>query len=315
VARECIGSLDMCAYVQANTNGRLHDATEPSIPPLNRGFLYGDAIYEVWRTYDGVIFAWDEHWERLYRSAESLFLQVPFSPVEMLVEIRKTMAAYRERVPAAGELYVRLQITRGAGIIGLDIALADQTAYVLLVQENKLLPADKFAAGLELSIANTLRRNAPEALNPAWKTGNYLNNILCLREARVRGADEVIICNQKGEITEAAVSNVAFVRKGELITPPLGAGILAGITRKLLLEEIAPALGMRVHEEVILPSDLSGMDECMLLSTTKDVSPVRRIDDYTFKVGPGTASLALKDAFQAYVRKYIARRPELRVFD
>src|SRR5437762_3599983 len=83
-----------------------------------------------------------------------------------------------------------------------------------------------------------LRRNPAESLNPAWKTGNYLNNILCLREAKTRGADEVVILNLAGEVTEAAVCNLAFVRGGEFITPPLQAGILGGITRSLLLEEI-----------------------------------------------------------------------------
>src|SRR5580700_981535 len=112
-------------YIQANTGGRLHPATEPSISPLNRGFLYGDAIYEVWRTYNGIIFAWEEHWERLRASATALHMVMEFSPAQMLSEIRRTVAAYRAAVPGAGELYIRLQITRGAGAIGLDIALAD----------------------------------------------------------------------------------------------------------------------------------------------------------------------------------------------
>lgn len=303
----------MCAYVQANTQGRLHSADEPSISPLNRGFLYGDAIYEVWRTYSGVLFAWDEHWQRLQRSAEALYFELPFGPEQILPEIRKTVKAYLERSPGAAEIYVRLQISRGVGAIGLDIGLAEQTSFVLLVQENKLFSPEKFKSGLALSIARDLKRNARETLNPAWKTGNYLNNILSLREARSRGADEVVICNQHGEITEAAVSNIAFVRDGVVVTPPLAAGILAGVTRRLLIEQVAPRTGIRVVEGKLQPSDLAGMSECFLLSSTKDITPVSRIDEISYPVRDDSITLRLKRAFGEYATEYSTRHPELRV--
>ena len=227
------------SYIQANTNGRLHPAHEASLSPLNRGFLYGDAIYEVWRTYHGVIFAWEEHWRRLERSAKALHLALPQGPGEMLGEIARTVAAFRRTAGFTGEVYIRLQVTRGGGAIGLDPALADRPEFVLLVQPCPQVAADVLRCGLRLSVATGLRRNPAESLSPAWKTGNYLNNILCLREARTRGADEVVILNLAGEVTEAAVSNLAFVRDGTFVTPPLNAGILEGITRTLLLTRIA----------------------------------------------------------------------------
>lgn len=301
------------AYVQANTNGRLHPADEPSISPLNRGFLYGDAIYEVWRTYDGVLFAWDEHWQRLLRSAEALYFRLPYSAEQIFAEIKRTVAAYRSQVAPPAELYVRLQITRGAGSIGLDTALADQPFFVLLVQENKTFSEEKFRAGLQLSIAQNLRRNSPEALNPAWKTGNYLNNILCLREARARGADEVLICNHEGELTEAAVSNIAFVKDGAVITPPLAAGILAGITRRILLDHVAPAAGIAVVERAVRPEEVPAMHECFLLSTTKDITPVAGIDGYAFSREERTVTLKLKQGFRDYTRAYAAAHPAFAV--
>jgi len=303
----------MEAYVQANTNGRLHLAHEPSISPLNRGFLYGDAIYEVWRTYDGILFGWEAHWARLRRSAASLFFKLNLTPESILPEIRRTVAAFRQKTGSNADVYVRLQVTRGAGSIGLDTALADDSTYVLLVQENKLFSAEKFAAGLKLSIAKELRRNPADALNPAWKTGNYLNNILCLREARARGADEVLICNQRGEITEAAVSNVAFVKGGVVITPRLEDGILPGITRQILIDRVAPSLGIAVQERAILPEELATMQECFLLSSTKDLTPVTRVDEVTFSSGAGTVTLRLKQAFQDYVAEYNRQHPDLRV--
>ncbi len=300
-------------YLQANTNGRLHAADVPSISPLNRGFLYGDAIYEVWRTHGGVIFTWAEHWARLERSARALHLELPLSSARMLEEIRRTVAAFRERTGAAGELYIRLQITRGAGVIGLDTLLADQSDFVLLVQPCPEVPAEKMRVGLRLSLATGLRRNPIDALSPAWKTGNYLNNILCLHEARARGADEVVILNQAGDVTEAAVSNLAFVRDGAVVTPPLSAGILGGITRDLILGRIAAAAGVAAREATVRPEDFPAMQECFVLSTTKDVSPVAAIDGARFAVGPETVTSRLKAAFAAYAHAYAAAHPELKV--
>jgi branched-chain amino acid aminotransferase len=298
-------------YIQANTNGRLHPASESSISPLNRGFLYGDAIYEVWRTYHGIIFAWEEHWSRLRASALALHMQLECSPAQILAEIRRTVGAYRLRVPGSGELYIRLQITRGAGPIGLDIALADKADFLLLVQPCPELPPGKDREGLRLSVATMLRRNPAQCLDPAWKTGNYLNNLLCLREARARGADDVVILNIAGEVTEASVSNIAFVRRGEFVTPPLSSGILGGITRGLLLSGFAASSGVRGSEGTVRPADFGLMDECFLLSTTKDVVPVGYIDGTMFKLGPETVASRLKLAFARSAREYATAHPEL----
>jgi len=298
-------------YIQANTGGRLHPASEPSISPLNRGFLYGDAIYEVWRTYHGIIFAWEEHWNRMRSSAKALHMQLEFSPAHILSEIRRAVAAYRERVPETGELYIRLQVTRGAGPIGLDIALADKTDFLILVQPCPEIPADRARTGLRLSVATALRRNPVQSLDPAWKTGNYLNNLLCLREARARGADDVVILNFAGEVAEASVSNIAFAREGRLVTPPLSAGILGGITRGLILGGIAAAAGIQASEETVRPEDFGSMDECFLLSTTKDVVPVGEIDGTAFTLGTGTVASRLKAAFARAASSYASAHPEL----
>jgi branched-subunit amino acid aminotransferase/4-amino-4-deoxychorismate lyase len=298
-------------YIQANTGGRLHPATEPSISPLNRGFLYGDAIYEVWRTYNGIIFAWEEHWERLRASAAALHMVMEFSPAQMLSEIRRTVAAYRAAVPGAGELYIRLQITRGAGAIGLDIALADGADFLIIVQPCPEIAPDKLRTGMRLSVATALRRNPVQSLDPAWKTGNYLNNLLCLREARARGFDDVLILNFAGEVAEASVSNIAFARGGALLTPPLSAGILGGITRRLILGGIAASAGIGASEAPIRPEDLGSMDECFLLSTTKDVVPVGAIDGQAFRLGPDSVAMRLKGAFAKATRAYASAHPEL----
>ena len=300
-------------YIQASTNGRLHAADEPSLSPLNRGYLYGDAIYEVWRTYHGVVFAWDEHWQRLLRSAAALHMDLPFTPAQIFTEIRHATEAYRAHTRDAGELYIRLQVTRGSGAIGLDTALADRTDFVLLVQPCPETSAEKLRDGLRLSLSTGLRRNPIESLNPAWKTGNYLNNILCLREARTRGADEVVMLNHDGEVTEAAVSNIGFVRGGKVLTPPLAAGILGGITRGFLLRPIAVAAGVTAREESLRPADFAACEECFLLSSTKDITPVAAIDGARFRVGADTVTTRLKTAFANFTRSYAAAHPQQRL--
>ena len=301
------------SYIQANTNGRLHPATEPSVAPLDRGFLYGDAIYEVWRTYHGVVFAWDEHYDRLERSAAALDLALPWTRREIFAELARTAAAFRAAARFPGELYIRLQVSRGGGAIGLDVALADRAGFVVLVQPCPANSAEAMQRGLRLARATQLRRNPPESLNPAWKTGNYLNNILCLREARARGADDVLMVNLRGEVTEAATSNIAFVRDGGVITPPAAAGILEGITRALLLSRLAPAAGLRATEMTVFPADFAGMTECFLLSTTKGISPVAAIDGRSFAVGADTVTARLTERLADYTRAQAAAHPERRV--
>jgi branched-chain amino acid aminotransferase len=300
-------------FIQANTNGRLHSAAEPSITPLNRGFLYGDAIYEVWRTFNGAVFGWDEHYNRLESSARALHMVLPWKRAEIFSEIKRTVAAFQKATQFTGDLYIRLQVSRGAGLIGLDVDLSTPAEFVLLVQPSPVNSPEVLKTGAKLSIAVALRRNPVESLSPAWKTGNYLNNILCLREARSRGADDVVMLNLRGEVTEAATSNIAFVRNGEVITPRLEAGILAGITRALLLSRVAGAAGVNASEQTLLPSDLAGMSECFLLSTTKVITPIRAIDDLAFKVGPDTTTSRLKTAFTDFMRDYVAARPDLKL--
>lgn len=300
-------------FIQANTSGRLHDAREPSVSVLDRGFLYGDSVYEVWRTYDGAIFAFDEHWQRLERSARALLLPLPLGRAELAAELVRTAAAYVDRSGHVGPLYIRVQCSRGTGGIGLDIALAENPTYVLIAQRLRALPVEKLRTGLTLSVARTLRRNPREALDPEWKTGNSLNTLLCLREARSRGADEALILNLAGHLTEAATANVFFVRRNTIVTPPLSCGLLGGITRALLLERIAARIGATAIEEAITPADLRFFDSCFLASTVNDLVPVAAIDAQAYPVDELQLVWKLKAAFQNYASEYAIAHPQLRV--
>jgi branched-chain amino acid aminotransferase len=162
-------------------------------------------------------------------------------------------------------------------------------------------------------MATGLHRLHPDTVNPAWKTGNYLNNILCLREAKSRGADEVVMTNLAEELTEAAVSNLFFVRDQTLITPPLSAGILAGITRRLIIEQAAPRANLPLCEETLRAAELPTFQECFITSTTKEIASVTVIDEAEFAVGENTITQRLRMAFKELVRDYLTRHPELRI--
>lgn len=312
LARPVAPSRNGATFIQANTNGRLHPADEPVLSPLDRSFLYGDSVYEVWRTYHGTVFAFAEHWSRLEASARALDLTLPLAADAAWRELARTAAAFRQATGADGELYVRLQVSRGSGPIGLDPALAGDPLWTFLVRALPQLSLAKMNAGLRVATA-TIRRNHPATVNPAWKTGNYLNNIVALREARAAGADDVLLLNLAGQVTEASTMNIAFVRGSEVLTPPLSAGILAGITRDFLIREVAPRAGLAVQEVDLRPGDLAGMDEAFFLSTTKDLTPIASIDGRQFRTGSGTITSRLKEAFAMFARDYAASHPERRL--
>lgn len=297
------------SYIQANSNGRLHPAHEPAVSPLNRGYLYGDAVYEVWRTHSGVLFAFVEHWARLEQSANALHLALPLTVAQCREEITRTATKFRAQTGEAGDLYVRLQITRGAGPIGLDPGLADRPDWTLLVQR---APAPVSRA-LRLAIPHALRRNPADCLNPAWKTGNYLNNLLGVGEARRRDADDALFLNQAGHLTEVSTASIVLVEGERLVTPRLEDGLLAGITRALLLTQIAPAAGLAVEERSILPAELDRFSEAMVVSTTKDVAPVAAIDSREWPQAPGPVTQRLMAAWRDWVGVYARQNAALRV--
>jgi branched-chain amino acid aminotransferase len=301
-------------YVQANTNGRLHDARVASLSPLDRGFLYGDAVYEVWRTYAGILFGVAEHEERLAASAAGLGLRLPLERAGWLAEVRRTIAAARAQTGWAGEHYVRLQISRGSGPIGLDPALAGtDPTWVILVKPLSDLTEAELDTGLLVGLARDVRRNDSRTLPPSLKTGNYLNNVLALREALATGAQEVLMVNLAGRLTEGSVRNFWFVENGVAYTPPFEEGLLAGVTRRMLFEHVAPAAGLRLVEAALTPADLPRFSECFVTSTTQDIAPVSAIGPHRFRLGPDTWARQLKKAFRAYVEKYNQAHPEFRV--
>lgn len=275
-----------------SVDGVITPEAEARVPVMDRGFLFGDSVYEVMRTRDGRPFAWREHLARLAKSADALRLPLPADPDEIVRRIGATLAA-----SGSGERYVRVIVSRGTGSVpNIDLAYAPgPSRVVVLVRALAATPTEP-ARVLVVDRLRTDRR----ALDPAIKSGNYLNNVLGLAEARGAGATDCVFLNAQGLATEASTSNFFLVRRGELVTPPLTAGLLAGITRDLLFE-CARAERIAVHEADCTHDDLRGSDEMMLTSTLRDIVPVASLDGRKIGTGaPGPITHRLQMAFARF---------------
>lgn len=288
-----------------NLDGAIGPEADARIPVLDRGFLFGDSVYEVCRTRGGVPFAWPEHLERLRTSAEGLLLPLDLDDRTVMQRVQKTLQA-----AANAESYVRIIVSRGTGTApNIDLQYAPGPCrWVILVRPLTTLPGQP----VHLALVPRLR-NDRRALDPAVKSGNYLNNVLGLAEAKARGATDAVFLNHAGHVTEASTSNVFAVRAGRVHTPPLHAGILAGITRTLVLE-VCRERGLEVIENDLTAEALRGADELFVSSTLRDIAPVTHLDGAPVQNGGvGPLTLALMEAFAAYCERLSATRygPEL----
>ena len=280
-----------------NIDGVISEEAAGRVPVLDRGFLFGDSIYEVVRSHDGVPLTWSEHWERLQASAGALMMELDLDEATVARRVRDTVAA-----AGHGDSYVRLVVTRGTGDApNIDLAYANQVpCWVILVRPLELATGKPVRLGLVERLRNDRR-----ALDPAAKSGNYLNNVLGLAEAKARGATDCVMLNGDGEVTEASTSNLFVRLDGVWCTPPLDAGILAGITRGMLLEFL-PTAGEQVAERRLTRADLERAEEMFLCSTLRDMSPVTHLDGRALGEGPSTTSLLPQ--FGAFLQQRLTER-------
>ena len=272
-----------------SVNGRISSAADASIPVFDHGFLYGEGVYETLRTYHRVPFLYERHAERLRKSAALMALPVPFSDAELLRAMNDTVAAHPGGL---GEAYIRVLLTRGVGELTYNPAACPTPTTVIIVKPFPEPPARTFNDGIKVSLVS-VRRNHPQALNPMIKSNNLINNALAMQEALKAGADEALMCNQAGDIVECSQSNFFIVRKGQVLTPPLSAGLLPGITRAFVME-LAGELGIQAREERVIPEDLKSADEAFITGTTREVTPVVSVDGAPIGAGkPGPISRQL----------------------
>ncbi|WP_242335794.1 aminotransferase class IV [Anaeromyxobacter sp. SG66] len=288
-----------------NLDGSLVAPAEARVSVFDRGFLYGDSVYEVIRTYGGRPFEREAHLARLAHSAARIGLSPRWDAQRTAAEIDRTLAAARgadapepDAAPwNAGERYVRVVMTRGAGEIGLDPALAVDPLAIVIVQPLVGPPARAYADGIPAAVVG-VRRASPQAVDPSAKTGAHLTHVLAVREARAAGALEALLLDDAGFVTEGSSSNVFAVAGGRLLTPPIASGILEGVTRAVVLR-LARAEGVPVEEVPLRPEDLERADELFITSTVREILPVTRLGDSPVGAGrPGPLTHHLHQAFR-----------------
>ncbi len=287
-------------------NGYRVPADEAKVSIFDRSFLYGDSLYEVVRTYEGRILALREHLDRLEESARLARFQLTFSRETLEKDVRRCIHEFREQHGhTATDLYVRIIVSRGSGDIGFSEKnlRTPNTVVLIALPIDPFLPKN-FEAGTRLQIVDR-RRNAPDALTPAMKSGNYLNSLLAYLEAESKGFPDAIMLDQEGFVTEGTTYNVFYVKRGIVVTSPFDVGILDGITRRIVLEACED-LGIETRITRFTRQHLYQADEIFAVSTIKEVLPVLALDTKGFKAKkPGAVTRALKEQFAVTARRYL----------
>jgi len=280
-----------------NVNGQVLPADAPAFGALDRGLLYGDGLFETLRAYDGVPFLLEEHLARLNASAAELRIS---DGLDRSLLARNT--AELLRLNALADAYIRITLTRGLHRGRLEVEPTDRPTVCIVARPLRPLPPSRYDPGTSAVVAS-IRQNADSPL-PRHKTLNYLANLLAKTEARERGADEAILLNTRGEVAEAASSNLFLVREGRLVTPPLSANILPGVTRAEVLRLAAEA-GLIAEERLVLPDELHAAAEVFLTNSVAELVPVRAIGERPVGAGtPGPITRQLHAAYRRRVETY-----------
>lgn len=260
---------------------------------FDRGFLYGDGVFEGIRAYRGRVFRLDQHVDRLFRGAKAILLEPPVAAEELKGIIREGV-----RRGGSGDCYIRVVVSRGQGDLGLDPRNCHTpSTLVVIVDTIALYPKEAYEEGLDI-ISCVTRRNMPTALNPNIKSLNYLNNILAKIEVGQAGAHEGLMLNHMGYVAEATGDNVFICRDGEVMTPPAHTGILEGVTRQVVME-LAAEMGLPLRQEMLTLYDIYCADECFLTGTAAEIVPVARVDGREIGGGrPGPVTKRLMARFR-----------------
>lgn len=277
-------------------NDGLVDESEAKVSVFDHGLLYGDGVFEGIRVYGGKIFEFQAHIDRLYRSANAIRLPIAQNPQTLIKNVQTTVAAND-----IDDGYIRLVVTRGVGTLGLNPLICKQSMIIIIAATIQLYPPELYETGLKVISANTAR-NHPLSISPQIKSLNYLNNILAKLEALDRDMLEAIMYNHQGYVAEATGDNVFIVRDGRVITPPVSAGSLEGITRSVIIK-LARESGYETIEQNLTRYDLYAADEIFLTGTAAEVIGVVEIDARKIGAGqPGPITKELLHKFEQYAR-------------
>jgi branched-chain amino acid aminotransferase len=268
-------------------DGEFYEKEHAKVSVFDHGLLYGDGVFEGIRFYNGRVFRLEEHIDRLYDSARAICLSIPLDKAAMT---EATLETIRQNDLTDG--YVRLVVTRGAGDLGLNPALCPKATIIIIASKITLYPREMYENGLMVVTCAT-RRIPHGALSPMVKSLNYLNNVMAKIEAANAGAGEGLMLNEQGYVAECTGDNVFLVKRGQIFTPPISSGALAGVTRAVVFE-LAKEAGIPISEPDITRYDLFTADECFLTGTAAELIPVVTLDRRPIgdgKPGPVTRQL------------------------
>jgi len=273
-------------------NGLLIPQDEAKVSVLDRGFLYGDGVFETLRAYSGKIFRIDDHIKRLFCSANAICLKTPFTGNYIKESLYQTLMGNNLK-----DAYLRLTITRGISDPGLDTEGCLNPTMTIISREFSGYPEDLYRHGIKAAVVST-RRIPASALNPEIKSLNFLNNIMARMEAKHANASEAIMLSTEGYVAEGTVSNIFIVKDGVVKTPPLSVGILNGVTRSLVIG-LAQKNNIPLTEQQFQPEELYSADECFVTSTLYEVMPVTSINNKPVGTGhPGDISQSMLSIFR-----------------
>jgi len=277
-------------------DGNFHDQAEAKISVFDHGLLYGDGVFEGIRFYNDRVFRLEEHIDRLWDSSRAIAMDIPMSKSEL---VAATLETIRQNDLHDG--YVRLIVTRGVGSLGLSPDTCRRPSIIIIAATIALYPEELYQKGLTMVTCST-RRTPPAALSPRVKSLNYLSNILGKLEAQNAGAGEGLMLNEQGYVSECTGDNIFIVKKGEISTPHLSSGILAGVTRAVVFE-LAEKLSIRAVERELIRHDIYTADECFLTGTAAEVIPAVQLDRRLIGNGqPGPITLQLIERFRELTR-------------
>jgi branched-chain amino acid aminotransferase len=280
-------------------DGNFIDASKARINVQNHGLLYGDGIFEGIRAYNGRVFKLTEHIDRLFDSAKMIKLNIGCTKEQMSDAVCETL-----RVNKLNEAYIRLLVTRGDGDLSIDCSSCKTSTIIIIA---KPLPAFMNASGVKL-ITSSMRRIPISVFSPNIKSLNYLNNVLCKMEAKMRGADEAVILDMNGYVSECAGDNIFMIKDNVLVTPH-HVNSLKGITRETLLDManeeswyVEDGYINKVEIRNISIFEMYAADEVFITGTAAELAPVIEIDGRKIGDGnPGKITLKLQDKFKKYV--------------
>ncbi len=281
--------------MQIYIDGGYYSKDDAKLSVFDHGLLYGDGVFEGIRVYGGRVFELDPHMDRLYASAQAIALEIPLSREDLIEAMMETIRRND------GADYVRLAVTRGKGDLGLNPSKCPKATVFCIAGGITLYPAEVYETGFKVRTLAT-RRNDPQALNPAIKSLNYLNNVLGALELRDTGVNEGLFLTSSGYVCECTADNFFLVKGRKLMTPNPALGALGGITRAVVMK-LAAGMGMEVEEGFYTLFDVYSADEAFLTGTAAEVGPIVEVDRRPIGAGvPGPVTRDLIARFREYAQ-------------